>query len=107
MTSPSETLDDLGWKPYFSEQLSSEEAAHTQPVRVMAVHRGKMAVQGAGTRGFISPYISGAGPADDHPTVGDWVLIDRAGEPVRVLQRMNLFKRRAPGGQRKEQMIAA
>src|SRR4051812_16720110 len=108
MTSTTETLDDLGWKPYFSDQVSREEAAHCHPVRVMAVHRGKIAVSGAGSQGFIGPNIPGAKPGDDHPTVGDWLLIDgSSGEAVRVLHRMNLFKRRAPGNQRKEQMIAA
>ena len=103
-----ETLDDLGWKPYFSDQVSSDEAGQTHPVRVMAVHRGKIAVSGAGSQGFVTPYIPGAGPDDDHPTVGDWLLIDSAtGQPTRVLRRMNLFKRRSPGDPRKEQMIAA
>ena len=108
MKRTTETLDELGWKPYFSDQLSSEEAGQSHPVRVMAVHRGKMEVAGAGSRGFIAPHIPGAGPADDHPTVGDWILIDGAtGQAIRVLHRMNLFKRRAPGDPRKEQMIAA
>jgi len=108
MKPTTETLDELGWKPYFSEQLSSEEAGQYHPVRVMAVHRGKIEVAGAGSQGFIAPYIPGAGPADDHPTVGDWILIDGAtGQAIRVLHRMNLFKRRAPGDPRKEQMIAA
>jgi ribosome biogenesis GTPase len=104
----SETLDELGWKPYFSEQLSNEEAVQSHPVRVMAVHRGKLAVAGAGSQGFIPPNIPGAAPEDDHPTVGDWILLDGAtGQAIRVLHRMNLFKRRAPGDPRKEQMIAA
>jgi len=108
MKQTTETLDELGWKPYFSEQLSSEEAGAYHPVRVMAVHRGKIEVAGAGSQGFIAPHIPGAGPADDHPTVGDWILIDGAtGQAIRVLHRMNLFKRRAPGDPRKEQMIAA
>ena len=108
MKRTTETLDELGWKPYFSDQLSREEAKQYHPVRVMAVHRGKIEVAGAGSQGFIAPHIPGAGPADDHPTVGDWILIDGAtGQAIRVLRRMNLFKRRAPGDPRKEQMIAA
>lgn len=108
MKSPGETLEDLGWRAWFSEQLVGEEARQSLPVRVMAVHRGKIAVAGAGFQRFISPYIPGAGPSDDHPTVGDWLLIGRETlEPVRVLERLNLFKRRAPGDPRKEQMIAA
>ena len=108
MKLPSETLEELGWKAYFSEQVTDEEVRRCHPVRVMAVHRGKIAVAGAGLQCFISPYIPGAGPSDDHPTVGDWLLIDRDTlQPMRVLGRMNLFKRRAPGDPRKEQMIAA
>ncbi|EIZ78049.1 ribosome-associated GTPase [Novosphingobium sp. Rr 2-17] len=108
MNATHETLEDLGWKAHFSEQVSDEEAQQCQPVRVMAVHRGQIAVAGAGPQRFITPYISGAKPSDDHPTVGDWLLIDRDTlQPVRVLQRMNLFKRRAVADARKEQMIAA
>ena len=108
MTSTNEDLATLGWRAYFSEQVTSEEAQQCRPVRVMSVHRGKIAVAGAGAQHFVSPYIAGAAPTDDHPTVGDWLLIDKDTlEPVRVLGRLNLFKRRAPGDPRKEQMIAA
>ncbi len=108
MTSTSETLEELGWKPWFSDQLSADEVARCHPVRVMAVHRGKLAVAGAAGHAFIAPKIPGAAPADDHPTVGDWLLVDGDTlQPTRVLQRMNLFKRRAPGDPRREQMIAA
>jgi ribosome biogenesis GTPase len=108
MTSPHETLEDLGWKPWFSDQISAEEARFCHPVRVMAVHRGKIAVAGAGSQGLVAPHIIGAGPADDHPTVGDWLLIDgRTQQPSRVLRRMNLFKRRAAGDKNRDQMIAA
>ena len=108
MTSTDETLAELGWKACFSKQVTDEEAPRCHPVRVMAVHRGKIAVAGAGGERFVSPNIPGARPSDDHPTVGDWLLIDDDTLlPVRVLGRMNLFKRRAPGDPRKQQMIAA
>ncbi|MEG3182346.1 ribosome small subunit-dependent GTPase A [Sphingomonas sp. LT1P40] len=108
MTSTDATLEELGWTSFFSEQVSDEELQRCHPVRVMAVHRGQIAVTGAGVQHSITPYIQGASPSDDHPTVGDWLLVDTATLlPMRVLQRMNLFKRRAPGDPRKEQMIAA
>jgi ribosome biogenesis GTPase len=101
-------LEELGWRPFFSEQVSVEEAQQCHPVRVMTVHRGKIAVEGEGSLLSITPYIAGALPSDDHPTVGDWLLVDSATlQPMRVLRRLNLFKRRAPGDPRKEQMIAA
>lgn len=107
-TARTQTLAELGWRSCFSEQVSGDEATRCYPVRVMAVHRGKIDVAGAGSFEQVNPHIPGAGDEDDHPTVGDWLLIDRAThEPVRVLARANLFKRRAPGIDRKSQMIAA
>lgn len=107
MKSTDVSLEELGWNDFFSEQVSVEEALRCHPVRVMAVHRGKLAVTGAGLQHSVTPYIPGALPSDDHPTVGDWLLIDDATlQPTRVLRRLNLFKRRA-GDSRKEQMIAA
>ncbi|MEP7008414.1 MAG: ribosome small subunit-dependent GTPase A, partial [Sphingomonas bacterium] len=65
-------MEELGWSDFFSEQVSAEEARSCHPVRVMAVHRGQIAVAGAGFQHSITPYIPGALPTDDHPTVGDW-----------------------------------
>ncbi|MBJ6120966.1 ribosome small subunit-dependent GTPase A [Sphingomonas mollis] len=108
MNSTDRDLQALGWDEHFDRQLSVEEAAYCRAVRVMSVHRGKIAVAGAGWAGFCSPHIPGAAPSDLHPTVGDWLLIAAATlQPVRVLDRKNLFKRRAPGDPRREQMIAA
>lgn len=108
MDSPNRILEELGWRPWFSAQVSSEESVLYHPVRVMAVHRGKIAVTGAAWAGEVVPFIPGALPSDDHPTVGDWVLLDGSTLQLRcVLHRMNLFKRPAPGNGRKEQMIAA
>jgi ribosome biogenesis GTPase len=108
MNSTDQTLRDLGWDDHFAAQLTPEEATQTHAVRVMAVHRGQVEVVGAGVDRLVSPYVQGARPTDDHPTVGDWLLIaDDTLLPVRVLARKNLFKRRAPGDARKEQMIAA
>jgi ribosome biogenesis GTPase len=108
MISTDETLEDLGWRAHFGEQLSPEEAQRYRPVRVMAVHRGMIDVAGAGSRESLVPYIPGAGPDDDHPTVGDWLLIDDdTRQPLRVLHRLNLFERRSPGDPRRAQMIAA
>src|SRR3954462_2855548 len=95
MKLPDETLEELGWNAFFSEQVSVEEALHCHPVRVMAVLRGKITVAGAGSQHSIAPNIRGARPSDDHPTVGDWLLIDQVTlQPARVLRRRNLFKRR-------------
>ncbi len=102
------TLADLGWKPFFSEQLSGEDEFRCLPVRVMAVHRGVIAVAGAGLECLISPHLASSRDEEDRPAVGDWLLIDREDHKlVRILDRASLFKRRAPGHDRRLQRIAA
>ena len=101
------TLAELGWRSFFNDQISTEDEGYS-PVRVMAVHRGRIAVAGAGTRHLIDPHMAQVDGAADHPTVGDWLLVDnRHLQPVRILERANLFKRRAPGNDNRPQMIAA
>lgn len=108
MVSHDQNLIELGWRPFFDAQLSEDEDLGCHPVRVMAVHRGKIAVEGAGGERLISPNFAKTDAEDDHPTVGDWLLIDRVKfEPVRILTRKSLFKRRAPGKGRRLQLIAA
>lgn len=108
MDTINQALAELGWRPFFEAQVSGEDWQSCHVVRVMSVHRGKIAVAGAGVELLISPYMPASEKADDHPTVGDWLLIDReTGDPIRILDRENLFKRPAPGTDRKHQLIAA
>lgn len=101
-------LFDLGWKLFFSRQVSAEEKRQCTPIRVMAVHRGKIAVAGEGLACQISSHLAHSSGEEDRPTAGDWMLIDRDSlEPARILQRSSLFKRRAPGNHRGLQLIAA
>lgn len=101
-------LDDLGWRPFFKAQISGDDDRACHPVRVMAVHRGKTVVAGAGAIDHVVPVIGEPGTAEDHPTVGDWLLVDPETAQIRrILQRENLFKRRAPGPDQKTQLIAA
>lgn len=106
--SPDPTLAKLGWKSFFSEQVSAEQADACRAVRVMSVHRGRVTVAGEGFEGSIASSGSVVGGAENRPTVGDWLLIDRAtDELVRILDRKSLFKRPAPGDDRRTQLIAA
>lgn len=102
------TLAELGWKPFFSTQVSADEARGCQAVRVMAVHRGMVAVLGDGIERAIASTLPEPGGPEDRPTVGDWLLIDRESETlIRILGRSSLFKRPAPGDDRRIQLIAA
>jgi ribosome biogenesis GTPase len=108
MTASLPNLSDLGWKSFYSNQLSAEEARLYRPGRVIAVHRGMVDVLGEALEGAISSVISEPRGPEDRPTVGDWLLIEPSGRRVvRILDRASLFKRPAPGESRRLQLIAA
>jgi len=101
-------LTQLGWTPFFAKQLASEQSDAWQPVRVMSVHRGRVTVAGAGFEGSIASRLPSGDGAENRPTVGDWLLIDPDTQtPMRILDRTSLFKRPAPGDERRVQLIAA
>jgi len=102
------TLAQLGWTPVFDQQVSEEQRQTCLPVRVMSVHRGRVSVLGETVETSISSTVSHPRDAEDRPTVGDWLLIDREShELVHILDRTSLFKRPAPGDDRRVQLIAA
>jgi len=102
------TLADLGWNSLFSSQVESDEQETTTPVKVVEVHRGKIRVVAPNVDQLVSAYTEIAGDDETSATVGDWLLIDiETQQPQRLLDRSSLFKRRAPGTDRKVQLIAA
>ena len=108
MSTQNSSLVELGWKPFFSTQVSPEEESTLRPARVMAVHRGKIAIAGAGWDQLVPPRIRDAEGEEHHPAVGDWLLIDYETLHIsRILHRVSLFKRQAPGKGRRLQLIAA
>jgi ribosome biogenesis GTPase len=105
---PDPNLAQLGWRSFFSEQISAQESRECQAVRVMSVHRGRVTVLGEGYEGSIPSSVPGKTGPEDRPTVGDWLLISRDDQSVvRILDRTSLFKRPAPGDERRVQLIAA
>jgi ribosome biogenesis GTPase len=93
-------LERLGWKPFFSQQTDVDAAVDAPPVRVVEVHRTGLRVLGENFDTLIPP-----GP---DATVGDWLLYDpQKPSNSRVLKRRSVFERRAPGCERKRQLIAA
>ncbi len=101
-------LTELGWRPFFGAQVAEAELVKSQPVRVMAVHRGEVAVAGEGVEVQVSSFMPDSQGEEDRPSVGDWLMIDRESHaPVRLLSRASLFKRRAPGDDRRLQLVAA
>ena len=92
-------LRELGWKPVLTQMISAYESL--VPCRVVEVHRSGLIVAPAvnehrevmlGGRWFNVP-------AQDRPTVGDWILVDPDTQSIEVLlERSSLIKRLAPGG---------
>ena len=100
-----EELGKLGWGPLLEQQLQALENPAVQPARVLGVHRSVVQVLAPGIDALLPTPIK----LDNGPiTVGDWVLVDAAGQRIAgLLERSSLFRRRAPGTDRREQLIAA
>lgn len=108
MHNQSTHLPELGWNHYFQQQLSLEEWEATTPVRVFALNRHLVDCVGEkGRRQFALPHSWLKLDVEDLPAVGDWLLIDENGEPLRVLERSSLFKRMASGREARVQLMAA
>ena len=102
------SLQELGWGHFFQQQLSLEEWQTLTPVRVFALNRHLVDCVGEGGRQkFSLPHAWLRYSVEDLPTVGDWLLIDGDGQPLRLLQRTSLFKRMAPGHDARVQLMAA
>ena len=102
------SLADLGWRPFFDQQLSDVERETKAPVRVMAVHRDRLRVQGENVDQLVPISTSMTTQDEERATTGDWLLLDRESRRIhRLVKRLSLFKRRAPGTGRQVQLIAA
>ena len=93
-------LQALGWQPFFAQQISADDLTATPPVRVVEVNRNALHVVGEN--------IDATLPPRQDVTVGDWLLLDQARlRSSQLLERTSVIKRRAPGTDRQEQLIAA
>lgn len=98
-------LADFGWDNFFQSQLTEELPPSTFPVRVINMQKSGLLVSGPGFETHIAAGMVGN---DITATVGDWLLFDsECGRVVQRLERKSLFKRRAPGSDRRVQLIAA
>jgi ribosome biogenesis GTPase len=115
-------LEDLGWGPFFQQQLNSEVPGGRLPARVAEEMKGAYRVYAE--YGPLTATVSGrlrneALTRDALPAAGDWVLITtRPGEETavihRVLERRTKLSRKVAGGRTKvsggrtdEQILAA
>jgi len=83
------TLTELGWRHFFAQQVSLDELEGLRTSTAELELRWQQL------------------PHEERPTVGDWVLIDGAGLPQRLLDRQSVFKRKAAGERAEVQLIGA
>ena len=96
------TLSQLGWQPFFQQQLCLIEWEECQPARVVELHRSRINL--IAECGTFSLAITPTMPA---LTVGDWLLLDNQGQFHRPLERLSIFSRKAAGSKISVQLIAA
>ena len=106
------TLIDLGWNHFFQSQLDLTELENLLPFRVVNVQRNLIDCIGLNSdyqaeQIQLSTYHWRNDEPEDHPTVGDWLMLDSDFQPVKRLERKTRIQRRAAGHQSYIQMIAA
>lgn len=101
------SLLQLGWRSFYSQQLTLEELDSCWPARVVGVHRSAITV--LGERGESSVTLPGVLATEASPlTVGDWVMVENdAPRITRVLDRASLISRLSAGTGQRRQLIAA
>lgn len=96
------TLFQLGWHPFFQQQLSLEEWETAIIGRVMAQQRS--VIELLTNEGTLILPVTHSMPA---MTTGDWLLLDSKHRFLRLLERTSLFSRKAAGTKVATQLIAA
>ena len=108
-------LEDLGWGPFFQQQLNNSDASGLAPARVAEEMKGAYRLYCEG-RPLVAT-VSGrlrheALTGDALPATGDWVLMatgagDGSGVIHRVLERRTKLTRKEAGERTAEQVLAA
>ena len=96
------SLANLGWQPFFQQQLLLEELDSFTPARIIEQH--KSIIEVSTEAGILTLTINNSMPPF---TVGDWILLDEENNFSKVLDRQSCFRRKAAGEKVAEQLIAA
>ncbi|WP_095498487.1 ribosome small subunit-dependent GTPase A [Paraferrimonas haliotis] len=94
-------LSQLGWRPFFQQQLSLTDYDESVPARVVEQHRNQLVL-----RGESGEIVLALHPSMPALCVGDWVLLDKQHQFVRLLERYSEFSRKAAGSGLEKQLIA-
>jgi len=96
------SLTNLGWQPFFQQQLSLDEWDEVIPARIIEQHKSAIIV--AVEQDTRSLEIHHSMP---DLVVGDWILLDTNHHFLRLLDRKTCFTRKAAGSKVKQQLISA
>jgi ribosome biogenesis GTPase / thiamine phosphate phosphatase len=105
-------LTELGWINYFQSQLDIDSLESELPFRVMSVQRNLIECVGLDEHDRkkylqLSTYPWRKEPPERHPTIGDWLMVDKEFKALYLLERKTLIKRRSAGRESLIQLIAA
>jgi ribosome biogenesis GTPase len=107
--SSSFSLGQLGWRPFFSQQLTLNELETLRSARVVSVQRN--ALDTVSEPGLLRVTLPGALLQSGLATVvavGDWVLVEPdTARVTRILERQSVIARLAAGDETRQQLIAA
>ena len=108
------SLPDLGWQPFFEQQISNEERKSHRLARVIAHHGSHVLfLSEQGEQPVPSGIVeqddgAGQASADGRAAIGDWYLLSRQDDRmIRRLERKTVLSRRAAGATVRPQLIAA
>lgn len=93
---------NLGWQPFFQQQLSLDEWEESIPVRIIEQYRSEITIS-TGENTLNLPLL----PSMPEMVVGDWILLNKENRFKRLLERKTCFQRKASGTKLKEQLISA
>lgn len=96
------SLSQLGWQPFYQQQLTLDEYEHSICARVINHHRSEYIVQ-TNCEQVRIPIHSNLAVM----TVGDWLLLDQHQQFERLLERKALLSRKSAGAEVKLQHIAS
>lgn len=95
----------LGWKPFFQNQITLDELENSFPARISKIYRTKVLIWSQQGEQEVD-----IGLFSDlrNIAVGDWLLMPAEGErPLRVLERQSELLRKVAGNRLDRQLIAA
>ncbi|MBF0445806.1 MAG: ribosome small subunit-dependent GTPase A [Magnetococcales bacterium] len=108
MSNAFRSLSNMGLRPFFQQQLSIAEPIENQLVRVIGRQGEWLTLMGENSLKQIKlPGKWQLRQEVEQPLIGDWLVMDQAGQPIRILDRISSLSRRSSGHGQHTQYMAA